>query len=246
MASTMYLKDLYLKTKNILLLISEGMVQNLRGLYNSKLFHLWKELEISALWEEGRDGGSQWFSLKCWPWLLLLVLFLRDRGRGTFWHIKIHKSQLGNSEKNQTHLSHTRIKVAAAAAAKSLQSCPTLCDPVDGSPPGPPTPGILQARTLEWAAISFSNAWKWKVKVKLLSRIWLFVTPWTAAHQAPASMGFSRQEYWSGVPLSSPSIKVENTAIDNIWDPFSAHLPFPLYLEVTTVLFEIFVNIVFH
>ena len=80
-----------------------------------------------------------------------------------------------------------------AAAAKSLQSCPTLCSPIDGSPPGSPVPGILQARTLEWVAISFSNAWKWKVKVKSLSRVWLFATPWTAAYQAPLPMGFSRQ-----------------------------------------------------
>ena len=93
---------------------------------------------------------------------------------------------------------------AAAAAAKSLQSCPTLCNPRDGSPPGSPIPGILQARTLEWGAISFSNAWKWKVKVKSLSRVRLLATPWTAAYQAPPSMGFSRQEYWSGVPLPSP------------------------------------------
>ena len=92
----------------------------------------------------------------------------------------------------------------AAAAAKSLQSCPTLCDPRDSSPPGSPVPGILQARTLEWVAISFSNAWKWKVKVKSLSHVQLLVTPWTAAYQAPLSMGFSRQEYWSGVPSSSP------------------------------------------
>ena len=91
-----------------------------------------------------------------------------------------------------------------AADAKLLQSCPTLCDPIDGSPPGCPIPGILQARTLEWVAISSSNAWKWKVKVKLLSRVRLFETPWTAAYQAPPSMGFSRQEYWSGVP--SPSL----------------------------------------
>ena len=90
------------------------------------------------------------------------------------------------------------------AAAKSLQSCPTLCDPRDGSWPGFPIPGILQARTLEWVAISFSNAWKWKVKVKLLSRVQLLRTPWTAAHQAPPSMGFSRQEYRSGLPLPSP------------------------------------------
>ena len=84
-------------------------------------------------------------------------------------------------------------------AAKSLQLCPTLCNPIDGSPPGSPVPGILQARTLEWVAISFSNAWKWKVKVKSLDRVRLLATPWTAAYQAPPSMGFSRQEYWSGV-----------------------------------------------
>ena len=93
-------------------------------------------------------------------------------------------------------------------AAKSLQSCPTLCDPRDGSPPGSPVPGILQARTLEWVAISFSNAGKWKVKVKLLSRVRLLATPWTTAHQAPPFMGFSRQEYWSGVPLPSPTVKL--------------------------------------
>ena len=86
--------------------------------------------------------------------------------------------------------------------AKSLQSCQTLCDPIDGSPPGSPVPRILQARTLEWVAISFSSAWKWKVKVKSLSRVRLLVTPWTAAYQAPPSTGFSRQEYWSGVPFS--------------------------------------------
>ena len=76
--------------------------------------------------------------------------------------------------------------------------CLTLCSPIDGSPPGSPVPGILQARTLEWVAISFSSAWKWKVKVKSLSRVWLLATPWTAAYQAPPSVGFSRQEYWSG------------------------------------------------
>ena len=100
-----------------------------------------------------------------------------------------------------TSISH----YTAAAAAKSLQSCLTLCDPIDSSPPGSPVPGILQARTLEWVAISFSNAWKWKVKVKSLSCAQLFMTPWTAAYQAPPSIGFSRQEYWSGVPLPSPS-----------------------------------------
>ena len=101
---------------------------------------------------------------------------------------------------------HTDVvrNVAAAAAAKSLQSCLTLCDPIDGSPPSSPVPGILQARTLEWAAISFSNVWERKVKVKSLSRVRLLATPWTTAYQAPPSMGFSRQEYWSGVPLPSP------------------------------------------
>ena len=98
------------------------------------------------------------------------------------------------------------LAAAAAAAAKSLQSCPTLCDPTDSSPPGSPIPRILQARTLEWVAISFSNAWKWKVKVKSLSRVRFLATPWTAAHQAPPPIGFSRQEYWSGVPLPSPHI----------------------------------------
>ena len=98
-----------------------------------------------------------------------------------------------------------RKATAAAAAAKSLQSCPTACDSMDRSPPGSPVPEIFQVRTLEWVAISFSNAWKWKVKVKSLSRVRPLATPWTAAHQAPPSMGFSRQEYWSGVPLPSPS-----------------------------------------
>ena len=92
---------------------------------------------------------------------------------------------------------------AAAAAAKSLQSCPTLCDPIDGSPPGSPVLGIFQARTLEWVSIAFSNAGKWKVKVKSFSRVQLFATPWTAAYQAPLPMGVSRQAYWSGLPLPS-------------------------------------------
>ena len=94
--------------------------------------------------------------------------------------------------------------LSVAAAAALLQSCLTLYDPIDGSPPGSDVPGILLARTLEWVAISFSNAWKWKVKVNSLSGGRLLATPWTAAHQAPLSMGFSRQEYWSVSPLPSP------------------------------------------
>ena len=114
----------------------------------------------------------------------------------------------------------------AAAAAKSLLSCPTLCDPRNGSSPGSPVPGILQARVLEWVAISFSNAWKWKVKkkkrkwkvkVKSLSRVWLLATPWTAAYQAPPSMGFSRQEYWSGVPLPSPTSMWDECNCAVVW-----------------------------
>ena len=101
-------------------------------------------------------------------------------------------------------LNDVHAAASVTAAAKLLQSCLTLCDLIDGSPPGFSIPGILQARTLEWVDISFSNAWKWKMKVKLLSHVRLFETPWTAAYQAPPSMGFSRQEYWSGVPLPSP------------------------------------------
>ena len=94
----------------------------------------------------------------------------------------------------------------AAAAAKSRQSCPSRCNPIDGSPPGSSVPGILQARTLEWVAISFSNAGKWKMKVKSLSCVWLLATSWTAAYQTLPSIGFSRQEYWSGVPFPSPTL----------------------------------------
>ena len=99
------------------------------------------------------------------------------------------------------------LNLGVAAAAKLLQQCLTLCDPIDGSPPGSPVPGILQARTLEWVAISFSNPWKWNVKVKSLSQVRLLATPWTAAHQAPPSMGLARQEYRSGVSLPSPEFR---------------------------------------
>ena len=111
---------------------------------------------------------------------------------------------------------------SAAAAAKSLQSCSTLCDPIEGSPPSSSIPGIFQARVLEWVAISFSNAWEWKVKVKSLSRVWLFATTWTAAYQAPPSMGFSRQEYWSGVPLPSPEVAQSCSTLCN---PMDCSLP---------------------
>ena len=116
--------------------------------------------------------------------------------------VHIHNGLLLTHKKECIWVSSNEVD--EPAAAKSLQPCPTLCDPIDGSPPGSPVPGILQARTLEWVAISFSNAWKWKMKMKSLSRVWLLATPWTAAYEAPPSMEFSRQKYWSGVPLPSP------------------------------------------
>ena len=112
--------------------------------------------------------------------------------------------------------------ISSASVAKSLQLWLTLCDPVDSSPPGSPIPGILQARTLEWVASSFSNAWRWKVKVKSLIRARLLATPWTAAYQAPLSMGFSRQEYWSGVPLPSPSASVRSLPFLSFIEPIFA------------------------
>ena len=124
------------------------------------------------------------------------------------WRLLLKCTALGNTLASwypcRILLSRTEVPKRVTAAAKSLQSCPILCDPIDGSPPGSPIPGILQARTLEWVAISFSKAWKWKVKVKSLSLVQLLATPWTAAYQAPPSMGFSRQEYWNGVSLPSP------------------------------------------
>ena len=132
---------------------------------------------------------------------------------GGLWSMGLQRVRHNWSEWTHTHTRthHMFIDDCKYAATKSLQSCPTLCDPIDGSPPGSPVPGILQARTLERVAISFSNAWKWKLKVKSLSLVQLFVTPWTTAYQAPPSMGFSRQEYWSGVPWPSLDCKYIGT-----------------------------------
>ena len=125
------------------------------------------------------------------------------------------------------------ISMWKAAAAKSLQSCLTLCDPIDGSPAGSPVPGILQARTLEWFSLSFFKAWKWKVKVKSLSYVWPSETPWTAAHKAPPSMGFSRQEYWSGLPL--PFLRQElgtyNSTHFDRWRVWSCKTAFSLQVQ---------------
>ena len=112
-------------------------------------------------------------------------------GRRLWWEMPVEESWVSHGSK-AILLSHA---YRVAAAAKSLQSCPTLCDPIDGSPPDFPVPGILQARTPERVAISLSNAWKWKVKMKSLSHVQLLATPWTTAYQAPPSMGFSRQKY---------------------------------------------------
>ena len=127
---------------------------------------------------------------------------------------RTHALSSGNGE-YLTSEPHQGSPAAAATAAKLLQSCLILCDPIDGSPPGSPVPGILQVRILEWVAIVFSNAWKWKVKVKSLSRVRIVATPWTAAYQPPPSLGFSRQEYWSGVPLLSLFVSISYYIINN-------------------------------
>ena len=134
--------------------------------------------------------------------ILFSIKIMKKWNSGTCYNMNLKKML---SETSQTQKDSIEwFLLYEVFAAKSLQSCPTLCHPTDGSPPGTPIPGIPQATTLEWAAISFSNIWKWKVKVKSLSRVRLLATSWTAAYQAPPSMGFSRQEYWSGVPLPSP------------------------------------------
>ena len=141
--------------------------------------------------------------------LLLLSRFSCVRLCVTPW-TAAHQALLSLGFSRQEHWSGVPLPSpsfhSAAAAAKSLQLCLTLCDPMDCSPPGSAVPRILQTRTLEWVAISFSNAGKWKVKMKSLSRVQLLVTPWTAAYQALPSIGFARQEYWSGVPLPSPTL----------------------------------------
>ena len=152
-------------------------------------------MQAHLLWNEWKSLSCVW--LFATPWANTVHGILQNR---ILEWVAIPFSRGSSQPRNRIRVSF----IAAAAAAKSLQSCPTLCNPIDGSPPGFSVHGILQARTLEWVAISFSNAWKWKVKVKSLSRVWLLATPWTAAHQAPPSMGFSRQEYRCGLPLPTP------------------------------------------
>ena len=155
--------------------------------------------ELRVIKVERHDPQKHWQSIKqIWP---------LTSGVNVVSKLVCGKNRVGMKSKATEIETHKiLISAAAAAAGKSLQSCPTLWDPINGSQPGSPVPGILQARTLEWVAISFSNVWKWKVKVKSLSPVRLFGTPWTAVYQAPLSTGFSRQEYWSRVPLPSPRL----------------------------------------
>ena len=130
--------------------------------------------------------------------MILHCRFFRNVIQNTF-HLLLIKLTLAIGclieTRKQMILFILQIQGCATTTTKSLQLCPTLCKPIDRSPSGSPDPGILQARTLEWVAISFSKASKWKVKVKSLSHVRLLAAPWTVAHQAPPSMGFSRQDY---------------------------------------------------
>ena len=142
-------------------------------------------------------------------WWVAIIFVTQLLGNLLYFAIQLYYTLLSFLSDQCKEIEENNRMGKTAAAAKSLKLCLTLCDPIDGSPPGSADPGILQARTLEWITISFSNGWKWKVKVKSLSRVQLFRTPWTAAYQAPPSMGFSRQEYWSGLPLPSPWERLE-------------------------------------
>ena len=152
-----------------------------------------QHLIISSL-KSSISSATRTHKFSLWPWCYLLP----PDQEIAFQQLKVVSWKQGVLCRKQ---GANMCEQTRSAAARLHQSCPTLCNPTDGSPPGSSVPGILQARILVWVAISFSSAWKWKVKVKLLSCVQLFVTPCTVAHQAPPSMGFSKQEYWSGLPL---------------------------------------------
>ena len=175
---------------------------SIRDFSNESVLHI----KLPKYWSFSISSSSEYSELISFRIDWFVLLEVQGTLKNLLLNTTVQKHQFFGAQLSLWSNSHIQCRfaaAAAAAAAKSLQSSPTRCDPIDGSPPGSPIPGILQARTLEWIAISFSNAWKWKVKVKSLSRVWPSATPWTAAFQAPLSMGFSRQEYWSGVPLPS-------------------------------------------
>ena len=226
-----------------------------RGRQQELVFHLSKnglDNAMLSIWELQKHQTSHLFQgsgnpLDCYPWLGLYLGSL-IHSTTIYWMSTVYKTLLdtGDSTGNmQTRFPQTRRlrppPISSVAAAKSLQSCPTLCNPIGRSPPGSPGPGILQAKTLEWVAISFSSTWKWKVKEKSLSRVRLFEIP---AFQAPPSMGFSRQEYWSGVPLPSSAKCPWQATICTRHAPISYHLHliiFPLCVFVSkSLLFKNF------
>ena len=189
----------------------------LQSMGSQRVGHDWSDLAAAMLTMHGINNTVfhllnsfilyGFFSSHVWMWELDYKGIWVPKN-WCFWTVVLEKtleSPLNCKEPQVVYLkgdqSWVFIGRTDAAAAKSIQSFPTLWDPIDDSPPGFPVPGILPARTLAWIAISFSNAWKWKLKEKLLSRVRPSATPWTAAFQAPPPMGFSRQEYWSGVPL---------------------------------------------
>ena len=186
----------------------EGLMMKLKLQYFGHLMQRTDSLEKTLML--GMIEGRRRRGRQRMRWLGVITDSM-DMSLSKFWESVMEQwglaccSPWGHKELDTTEWLNWTELINLVAAAKSLQSCPTLCDPIDGSPPGSPVPGILQAKTLEWVAISFSNAWKWKVKVKSLSRVQPLATPWTAAYQASPSMGSSRQEHQSGLPVPSPN-----------------------------------------
>ena len=154
----------------------------------AKPYTLWAFLVAQRICLQcGRPGFDPWVGKIPWR--------REQLPTPVFWPVEFHglcspwdHKELDTTEQlsHITHISYTLC--CCCCWVISVVSDP--CDPIEGSPPGSPVPGILQARILAWVAISFSNAWKWKVKMKSLSRVQFLVTPWTAAYQAPLSMGF--------------------------------------------------------
>ena len=197
------------------LLLLPSIFQSIRVFSNeSALCIRWPKYQSFSLSPSNEYSGLISVRIDCFD-----LLAVQGTLKSLFQHHSLKASVLRFSAFFIVQLSHLYMTMGKTMLyyAKSLQSCLTLCDPIDSSPRGSPIPGILQARTLEWVAIFFSSAWKWKVKVKSLSLVRLLATPWTVAHQAPPSMGFSTQEYWSGVPLPSPGKNHSFDHMDLFW-----------------------------